>query len=208
MEGAALVEEEQRSARLRSRGSPSQRVRVANASGGPCESADRARRGGDAILDAEGQRVQLGEQLRILGGPAATASASTSRTPRRAPPEGLDGEVAKARGISSRPSPHVSEGSGQGRSPARFRSQPTRVQAFYVDLHAPLLLRNLGRVARRLQELSPEQAHLDVQEMLPGPDELWLTDPSGRRYTSEFRLVAVDQRPRPQLDIPAEPVIP
>ena len=30
--------------------------------------------------------------------------------------------------------------------------------------------------------------------MLPGPEELWLGDDAGRRYTSEFRIVAVDPR--------------
>jgi len=29
-------------------------------------------------------------------------------------------------------------------------------------------------------------------EMLPGPDDCWLTEEHGRRYTSELRLVAVD----------------
>jgi hypothetical protein len=28
--------------------------------------------------------------------------------------------------------------------------------------------------------------------MLPAPDDCWLTDEHGRRYTSELRLVAVD----------------
>jgi hypothetical protein len=28
--------------------------------------------------------------------------------------------------------------------------------------------------------------------MLPGPDDCWLADQSGQRYTSELRLVAVD----------------
>ena len=31
--------------------------------------------------------------------------------------------------------------------------------------------------------------------MLPAPDQLWLTDPDGRRYTCELRVVAVDTRP-------------
>jgi hypothetical protein len=33
-----------------------------------------------------------------------------------------------------------------------------------------------------------------VSEMLPGLGELWLPDAAGQRYTSEFRLVAVDAR--------------
>jgi hypothetical protein len=28
--------------------------------------------------------------------------------------------------------------------------------------------------------------------MLPGPDDCWLADQTGQRYTSELRLVAVD----------------
>jgi hypothetical protein len=30
--------------------------------------------------------------------------------------------------------------------------------------------------------------------MLPGPQDCWLADDDGKRYTSELRLVAVDQR--------------
>jgi hypothetical protein len=30
--------------------------------------------------------------------------------------------------------------------------------------------------------------------MLPTPDQAWLTDARGHRYTAELRMVAVDQR--------------
>jgi len=30
--------------------------------------------------------------------------------------------------------------------------------------------------------------------MLPAPDQAWLTDAQGLRYTSELRMVAVDQK--------------
>jgi hypothetical protein len=33
-----------------------------------------------------------------------------------------------------------------------------------------------------------------VTEMLPAPDQTWLTDAKGRRYTAELRMVAVDQK--------------
>jgi hypothetical protein len=33
-----------------------------------------------------------------------------------------------------------------------------------------------------------------VAEMLPAPDQAWLTDAQGQRYTTELRVVAVDQR--------------
>ncbi|RDI23117.1 lantibiotic dehydratase [Lentzea flaviverrucosa] len=62
---------------------------------------------------------------------------------------------------------------------------------FYVDLDAPLLLRNLARVLRLVRELPPERGHVDIVEMAPDPDELWLTDDAEQRYTSEFRVIAV-----------------
>jgi hypothetical protein len=35
---------------------------------------------------------------------------------------------------------------------------------------------------------------MTVVEMLPAPDEAWLTDAEGQRYTAELRLVARDQK--------------
>jgi Lantibiotic dehydratase, N terminus len=63
----------------------------------------------------------------------------------------------------------------------------------YVDLRAPLLVDNLVRVIRRARAGGDARAsQVEFTEMLPGPKELWLTDAAGRRYTSEFRMVAVD----------------
>jgi len=63
---------------------------------------------------------------------------------------------------------------------------------FYVDLDAPPLVRNLARAAR-LVEAKPGTAGLmTFVEMLPGPDQLWVRDDQGDRFTAEFRFVAVD----------------
>lgn len=59
----------------------------------------------------------------------------------------------------------------------------------YIDLLAPLLVDNLARVVLRARERTLD---VELTEMLPGPDELWLTDAEGNRFTSEFRTVAVD----------------
>ncbi len=64
---------------------------------------------------------------------------------------------------------------------------------FYIDLAAPLVLRNLSRAIRAARERSAD-AWIVVSEMSPGPDELWLTGGEGERYTTEFRVVAVDER--------------
>jgi hypothetical protein len=63
----------------------------------------------------------------------------------------------------------------------------------YVDLAAPVLVDVLARTVRRAADRGQP---ISVSEMLPGPDEVWLPDAAGRRYTCEFRLVAID-RPHP-----------
>ncbi|SCG18826.1 Lantibiotic dehydratase, C terminus [Micromonospora echinofusca] len=72
-----------------------------------------------------------------------------------------------------------------------FAQLPGEPKPFYVDRDAPLLVTNLARSWRRA-----DRGPVVLQEMLPGPDQLWLRDAAGRRYTSEFRMVAVDRRAR------------
>ena len=43
-------------------------------------------------------------------------------------------------------------------------------------------------------KLGLDPARLPVVEMLPAPDQAWLTDARGQRYTAELRMVAVDQK--------------
>lgn len=76
-----------------------------------------------------------------------------------------------------------------------FVRTPLERKPFYIDWQAPLLVENLARLARRMRKEPGEADWVEVIEMLPAPDQLWLTDPSGRQYTSELRLVAVDPTP-------------
>jgi hypothetical protein len=69
-----------------------------------------------------------------------------------------------------------------------FVRTPGAPKPILVDRDAPLLLQSL---ARALRQADPT-AMVDIVEMLPGPDGLWLSDAAGQRYTSEFRIVAVD----------------
>lgn len=79
-----------------------------------------------------------------------------------------------------------------------FVQTPVERKPFYVDFAAPLLVANLVRAVRRAHEAGP--LDLTMTEMLPGPDQLWLTDSAGRRYTAEFRVVAVcDQGSEPAI---------
>ncbi len=69
-----------------------------------------------------------------------------------------------------------------------FARIPGEPKPFYVDLSAPALVTNLARAWRRTT-VGP----VLLQEMLPDPDGLWLHDAAGQRYTTEFRMVAVDR---------------
>jgi hypothetical protein len=60
-----------------------------------------------------------------------------------------------------------------------------------LDRRAPLSLRTFARAVRSLQAEDPDGT-VALTEMLPGPGELWLADGAGR-YTSELRVVAVDE---------------
>lgn len=76
---------------------------------------------------------------------------------------------------------------------SRAHSLPRRVfvrassepKPCFVDFESPPLAELFLKLARNSDSVS-------VSEMLPGFDELWLTDSAGNRYTSELRLTAVD----------------
>ncbi|MEU5077366.1 hypothetical protein AB0G76_38310, partial [Streptomyces asoensis] len=66
----------------------------------------------------------------------------------------------------------------------------TEPRPFFVDFDSPVYVNILAKAARRLARKDPH-ARLTVTEMLPTPEQTWLTDDQGRHYTSELRLVAV-----------------
>jgi hypothetical protein len=73
-----------------------------------------------------------------------------------------------------------------------FVVSPTEPRPFYVDFDSPVYVTIFAKAARRLARKDPG-ARLKVSEMLPTPEQAWLTDDEGRRFTSELRFVAVDQ---------------
>jgi hypothetical protein len=74
-----------------------------------------------------------------------------------------------------------------------FVKSPVELKPFYADLSSLPSVEHLAHAIRALDRAEPGAA-LSVGEMLPGPDQLWLTDAEGARYTAEFRFVAVDRR--------------
>jgi hypothetical protein len=91
-----------------------------------------------------------------------------------------------------------------------FARVPQEYKPLYVDLESPASVDVIVKLARQAVELIGEGAELALSEMLPNPEQSWLTDAKGDTYTSEFRIVAVDPepwRPRSVTDPhPAHPI--
>jgi hypothetical protein len=73
---------------------------------------------------------------------------------------------------------------GHGLPRRFFVKLPDEVKPFLVDLDNPFLVELFLKLAHAAEQVS-------ASEMLPGPDELWLADDQGGRYTSELRMTAV-----------------
>ncbi|MFJ6729845.1 lantibiotic dehydratase [Streptomyces sp. NPDC091281] len=72
-----------------------------------------------------------------------------------------------------------------------FVVSPTEPRPFYVDFDSPVYVTILAKALRRAARTDPA-ARVTFTEMLPAPDQTWLTDDQARRYTSELRFVAFD----------------
>ncbi|HEU4423666.1 MAG TPA: amino acid adenylation domain-containing protein [Pilimelia sp.] len=75
-----------------------------------------------------------------------------------------------------------------------FVKTPVERKPFYVDFASLAAVDGLARAVRRTVAGAGPDAVLRISEMLPRPDQLWLTDDAGARRAAEFRLVAVDTR--------------
>lgn len=75
-----------------------------------------------------------------------------------------------------------------------FVLAPTEPRPFYVDFDSPVYVNIFAKAVRRLLRDKPD-GRITISEMLPTPEQTWLTDDEGRRYASELRFVAVDEAP-------------
>ncbi|MER7892976.1 lantibiotic dehydratase [Micromonospora sp. NPDC094482] len=69
----------------------------------------------------------------------------------------------------------------------------TEVKPCYLDLTAPLHAQSLCAMADAAAKTGPDVSMV-VSELLPGPDDAWVTDAQGRGYVSELRLQITDPR--------------
>jgi hypothetical protein len=71
-----------------------------------------------------------------------------------------------------------------------FVKLPVEDKPIYLDSDSPILLSILANLVKASEQVAG--AVIKFQEMLPGPDQLWLPDADGERYSSELRVVALD----------------
>jgi hypothetical protein len=64
----------------------------------------------------------------------------------------------------------------------------------YADLTSLASIDLLCRGLRRARRNAGQDATVTIAEMLPAPDQTWLFDAQGQRYTAELRMVATDVR--------------
>ncbi|MCA1615315.1 MAG: lantibiotic dehydratase family protein [Acidobacteria bacterium] len=70
---------------------------------------------------------------------------------------------------------------------------PVEIKPFYMDFDSPMLVDMFAKMVRQTAEDKTAAALISVSEMIPRLDQTWLPDAEGQRYTSELRIVAVDQ---------------
>lgn len=81
----------------------------------------------------------------------------------------------------------------QGLPRFAFVVSPTEPRPFYVDFDSPVYSNIFTKAIRRLRRNEGQsQGQLTISEMVPTPEQTWLTDDQGSSYTSELRFVAVD----------------
>ncbi|MGW5054163.1 thioesterase domain-containing protein [Actinokineospora sp. NPDC004072] len=68
----------------------------------------------------------------------------------------------------------------------------TETKPCYVDFTAPVFALSLCAMVRAAAAHGGGEVSVTVSEALPGPDQSWVPDAQGRRYTAELRLHVVD----------------
>lgn len=76
-----------------------------------------------------------------------------------------------------------------------FAKIGTEMKPVYVDLTSPRYVSAFATMLRAARQKAGDAAEVVLTELLPGPDEAWLTDAVGQRYFSELRIQLRDPRP-------------
>lgn len=83
-----------------------------------------------------------------------------------------------------------------------FARVPFEKKPYYVDFENPVSVDSLAKVIRRGAE-KDAATPVTLGEMLPTPEQCWLRDAEGNRYTSELRLAVVNPETWHPSEIPS-----
>lgn len=83
-----------------------------------------------------------------------------------------------------------------------FVKVPVEKKPIYLDLSSPVFCEIFLKAIRRSRRSGPDGSRVTVTEMLPTPEQTWLTDAEGNRYTCELRTIAVDLEAPPETKEP------
>jgi hypothetical protein len=73
-----------------------------------------------------------------------------------------------------------------------FVKSPVEVKPFYVDFDSPIYVDIFAKVVRRTKESEHAESLITISEMHPVHEQSWLPDAEDQRFTSEFRIIALD----------------
>jgi Lantibiotic dehydratase, N terminus len=73
-----------------------------------------------------------------------------------------------------------------------FYKVPVEKKPACLDLNSPILIDIFCRMVRSTVEAKLPDAMIDVAEMLPDVEQIWLSDANSDRYSCELRMVALD----------------
>ena len=74
-----------------------------------------------------------------------------------------------------------------------FVKTPIEIKPTYLDFESPILIELFAKSVLHSVDANDSTALISISEMIPNHEQIWLPDGQGNRYTSEFRIVAVDQ---------------
>lgn len=74
-----------------------------------------------------------------------------------------------------------------------FVKTPVEVKPCYIDFDSHSFIDLCARMVRASEAAGSPPLSIAITEMVPDLGQLWLPDAEGQRYTSELRIVAVDQ---------------
>jgi hypothetical protein len=74
-----------------------------------------------------------------------------------------------------------------------FVKTPVEVKPCYLDFDSHNFIDMCARMVRACEAAGSPPLSIAITEMIPDLDQLWLPDAVGQHYTSELRIVAVDQ---------------